>query len=248
MLEAMGVELKMGFKVVGVDASGVDVEDRDGNRSHLAARTTIWAAGVQASPLAAQLAASSGAEVDRAGRIKVLPDLTLPGHPEVFVVGDMTSLHDLPGVAEVAMQGGLHAANSIVRNLKGKPTVPFKYRDLGSVAAVGRFRAIASIRGLRLSGFPGWFVWMFVHLAFLEGFGNRLSTMLRWLPPWWDAGEANGSSAWPTWEGTSACPTRSDRSSSQRRSRWCPRTSRCRMDTLKASQSLDDRAPPLLHH
>jgi NADH dehydrogenase len=93
----------------------------------------------------------------------------------------MTSLHDLPGVAEVAMQGGLHAANTIVRGLKGKPSAPFKYRDLGSVAAVGRFRAIASVRGLRLSGFPGWFVWMFVHLAFLEGFGNRLATMLRWL-------------------------------------------------------------------
>jgi NADH dehydrogenase len=180
-LEKMGVELKMGYKVVGVDGDGVEVEGRDGRRSRIAARTSIWAAGVEASPIAAQLAAATGAEVDRAGRIKVLPDLSLPGHPEVFCVGDMTTLHDLPGVAEVAMQGGLHAANTIVRARKGKPAAPFRYRDLGSVAAVGRFRAIASIRGLRLSGFAGWFVWMFVHLAFLEGFGNRLFTMLRWL-------------------------------------------------------------------
>ncbi len=180
-LEEMGVELRMGLRVVGVDAAGVDLEDGDGQRSRFSVRTAIWAAGVEASPLAAQLAKSSGAEVDRAGRVKVNPDLSLPGHPEVFAVGDMTSLNDLPGVAEVAMQGGLHAANTIVRGLKGKPSVPFKYRDLGSVAAVGRFRAIASVRGLRLSGFPGWFVWMFVHLAFLEGFGNRLATMLRWL-------------------------------------------------------------------
>jgi NADH:ubiquinone reductase (H+-translocating) len=119
--------------------------------------------------------------VDRAGRVKVLPDLSLPGHPEVFCVGDMTSLDDLPGVAEVAMQGGLHAANTIVRRLDGNAPVPFKYRDLGSVATLGRFRAVASIKGVRLSGFPAWVVWMFVHLTFLEGFGNRVATMSRWL-------------------------------------------------------------------
>ena len=181
MLEKMGVELRMGLRVVGVDANGVDVTAADGSTSRIDARITIWAAGVQASSLAADLAQGSGAKVDRSGRIGVLPDLSLPGHPEVFAVGDMMSLDDLPGVAEVAMQGGLHAANTIVRRLDGKESVPFKYRDLGSVAAVGRFRAIASVRGLRLSGFPAWFVWMFVHLAFLEGFGNRASTLLRWL-------------------------------------------------------------------
>ncbi len=181
MLEKMGVELRMGYQVVGVDADGVDTIGADGATFRIDARTTIWAAGVQASSLAAELARGSGAAVDRLGRIEVLPDLSLPGHPEVFVVGDMMSLDGLPGVAEVAMQGGLHAATTIVRRIEGRPSAPFRYRDFGSMAAVGRFRAIASIRGLRLSGFPAWFVWMFVHLAFLEGFGNRLSTMLRWL-------------------------------------------------------------------
>jgi NADH:ubiquinone reductase (H+-translocating) len=180
-LERLGVELKMGLRVVGVDDTGVEVIDKDKNHSRIKARTMIWAAGVQASPLGAVLAKKCGAEVDRAGRVKVLPDLSLPGHPEVFCVGDMTSLDDLPGVAEVAMQGGLHAANTIVRRLDGNAPVPFKYRDLGSVATLGRFRAVASIKGVRLSGFPAWVVWMFVHLTFLEGFGNRVATMSRWL-------------------------------------------------------------------
>jgi len=179
VLEHLGVELHMGTRVVGVDAFGVDTEV-DGTTVRIKARTTVWAAGVQASPLAALLAEGSGAELDRSGRIVVLPDLSIPGHPEVFAVGDMAAA-DLPGVAEVAMQGGLHAANTILRRLKEKPGVPFKYRDLGSVATIGRFRAVVSVRGVRLSGFPGWVVWMFVHLAFLTGFGNRFTTMLRWL-------------------------------------------------------------------
>ena len=111
----------------------------------------------------------------------MLPDLSLPGHPEVFAIGDMATVNELPGVAEVAMQGGLHAANTIWRRTQGEQPLPFKYRDLGSVATIGRFRAIASVRGLRLSGFPGWLVWFFVHLAFLTGFGDRLTTMMRWL-------------------------------------------------------------------
>jgi NADH dehydrogenase len=180
-LERLGVELRMGARVVGVDVRGVDVADADGNRSRIDAYTTIWAAGVQASPLAGALAESAGAEVDRAGRVKVLPDLTLPGHPEVFAIGDMTTLNDLPGVAEVAMQGGLHAANSIRRRLKGETVEPFRYRDLGSVATIGRFRAIASVKRWRFSGFAGWIIWFFVHLAFLTGFGDRFTTMIRWL-------------------------------------------------------------------
>ena len=180
-LERLGVELRMNARVVGVDATGVDVAGTGGERTRIDAFTTIWAAGVQATPLAAKLAEASGATVDRAGRVAVLPDLTLPGHPEVFAIGDMTTLNDLPGVAEVAMQGGLHAANTISRRLDGKDAVPFTYRDLGSVATIARFRAIASVRKVRLSGFAGWVVWFFVHLAFLTGFGNRLSTMLRWL-------------------------------------------------------------------
>ena len=180
-LERLGVELRMSARVVGVDAHGVDVSAADGSTSRIDAYTTIWAAGVQASPLAAKLAEASGASVDRAGRISVNDDLTIPGHPEVFAIGDMASLDNLPGVAEVAMQGGLHAANSISRRLKGEEAVPFKYRDLGSVATIGRFRAVASVRKVQLGGFPGWVVWFFVHLAFLTGFGNRLTTMMRWL-------------------------------------------------------------------
>jgi NADH dehydrogenase len=127
------------------------------------------------------LAEATGASTDRAGRIAVLPNLTLPGHPEVFAVGDMTSLDKLPGVAEVALQGGLHAANTIRRRLKGDTRdVPFTYRDLGSAAAIGRFDAIVSVRGLRLNGFAGWVVWLFVHIGFLNGFGNRLTALWRW--------------------------------------------------------------------
>jgi NADH dehydrogenase len=180
-LERLGVELRMNARVVGADATGVDVAGPNGEKTRIEARTAIWAAGVHATPLAATLAEASGASVDRAGRIAVLPDLTLPGHPEVFAVGDMTTLNNLPGVAEVAMQGGLHAANTISRRLSGKEGVPFKYRDMGSVATIARFRAIASVHRLRLSGFLGWLVWFFVHLAFLTGFGNRMTTMLRWL-------------------------------------------------------------------
>jgi NADH:quinone reductase (non-electrogenic) len=179
-LQRLGVELRMGARVVGVDVSGVDIQDAAGTRSRLETYTTVWAAGVEASPLAAELAKATGAELDRAGRISVLPDLTLPGHPEVFVVGDMMALDNLPGVAEVAMQGGLHAANTIARGLKGEASVPFKYRDLGSAATIGRFKSVVDFKGLRLSGFPGWVVWAFVHLAFLTGFGNRLSTLLKW--------------------------------------------------------------------
>jgi NADH:ubiquinone reductase (H+-translocating) len=178
----LGVELRMGTRVTTVDAMGVDVTMEDGTTERIAARTVIWAAGIQASPLAGKLAEPCGAEVDHAGRIKVLPDLTLPGHPEVFAVGDMTSLDNLPGVAEVAMQGSLHAAHTIGRRIRnGGDAKPFVYRDLGSVATIGRFRAIFSWRGIRMSGFPAWVVWAFVHLAFLNGFASRFTTLMRWL-------------------------------------------------------------------
>ncbi len=179
-LEHLGVELRMGARVVGVDAAGVDHTDASGAKSRLDAYTTVWAAGVEASPLAKELALASGAEQDRAGRIAVQPDLTLPEHPEVFVVGDMMALDKLPGVAEVAIQGGLHAANTIMRRLHGKPGVPFKYRDLGMAATVGRFRSVVDFKGVRLSGFPGWVVWAFIHLAFINGFGNRFGTIVKW--------------------------------------------------------------------
>ncbi len=179
-LEKMGVELHMGLRVVGVDPFGVDTEGANGEKGRFDCGTVIWAAGVQASPLAGLLAEATGAETDRAGRIAVLPDLSLPGHPEVFALGDMAALNNLPGVCEVAMQGGLHAANTIKRRLKGRESVPFKYRDLGSAAAIGRFKAIVSVGPVRLSGFPGFIVWMFVHLAFLNGFGHRFTALWRW--------------------------------------------------------------------
>lgn len=179
-LERMGVELRMETKVVGVDARGVDLDGPDGP-GRIDAGTVIWAAGVAASPLAETLAQATGAEVDRAGRVAVLPDLTLPDHPEVFAVGDMASIGGLPGVCEVAMQGGLHAANAIRRRLKGDTKdVPFTYRDLGSAASIGRFDAVVNVRGIRLAGFFGWVVWLFVHVGFLNGFGNRLAALWRW--------------------------------------------------------------------
>jgi NADH dehydrogenase len=179
-LEWLGVELIMNARVTKVDATGVDMTTPDGEK-RIPAIVKIWAAGVQGSPLAGMLADATGAEVDRAGRIAVLPDLTLPGHPEVFAVGDMTTLDNLPGVAEVAMQGSLHAANSIARRLEGETeTKPFRYRDVGSVATIGRWRSICSFRGLQLSGFPAWLVWMFVHLGFLNGFANRFATTTSW--------------------------------------------------------------------
>jgi NADH dehydrogenase len=181
-LEQTGVEIHTGSIVTSVDADGVEVKGPDGEITRYAAKTTIWAAGVQASPLAKMLAQACGAECDRAGRIRVLPDCSLPGHPEVFAVGDMMNLNDLPGVAEVAMQTGIHAARTITKRVEsGAESTPFKYRDLGSMAAISRRRAIVSFHGLRVSGWLGWMMWMFVHLAFMTGFKNRFTAGLHWM-------------------------------------------------------------------
>jgi len=180
-LEQMGVELRMGLLATDVDFDGIDVKTPDGtDRIH--AHTVIWAAGVAASPLGKLLGDASGADVDRAGRVAVLPDCTLPGHPEVFAIGDMMSLDHLPGVAEVAMQQGLFAGRTIRRRLQGggDKTVSFKYVDLGSMATIGRFRAVVAFKGIHLSGFAGWVMWLCVHLVFLTGFRNRLGALLRW--------------------------------------------------------------------
>jgi len=179
-LNRLGVDIRTGSIVTDVDRYGVTVKTADGSTSRVDARIKIWAAGVQASPLARLLAQASGASTDRAGRVEVLPDCSLAGHPEVFAVGDMMALNKLPGVVEVAMQSGIHAANSIKRRLHGKESVPFKYRDLGSMATISRFRAIVSFKGIRLSGFVGWVVWLLVHITFLTGFKNRLAALLHW--------------------------------------------------------------------
>ncbi|HEY6653288.1 MAG TPA: NAD(P)/FAD-dependent oxidoreductase [Solirubrobacterales bacterium] len=178
-LQRLGIELHMSSIVTDVDRDGVVVKSGDEER-RIATRTKVWAAGVEASPLARMLGEATGAEVDRAGRVSVLPDCTLPGHPEVFAIGDMMSLDELPGVAEVAMQQGLHASSTILHRLRGEEARPFRYRDLGSMATISRFRAVVSFKGIRLSGFLGWIAWLFVHLAFLTGFKNRLATIPRW--------------------------------------------------------------------
>jgi NADH dehydrogenase len=180
-LRRLGVELHTGTRVTGVDDEGITISTKDGGGGSVPCRTKVWAAGVQASPLAAMLAEASGAACDRAGRIEVLPDTTVPGYPEVFVIGDMMALNGLPGVSEVAIQQGIHAARAIHHRLEGTPSPPFRYRDLGSMATIGRFRAVASIGRLRLSGLPAWLVWLVVHLTFLTGFRSRFTTLLQWM-------------------------------------------------------------------
>lgn len=132
-------------------------------------------------PGAAAHAEQTGATLDRAGRISVGPDLTLPGHPEVFVVGDMAALDGLPGVAQVAIQGGQYAAASVHRRLRGQPpAAPFKYRDKGSMATISRFRAVAKVGCLQLTGLVAWLLWLTVHLAYMTGFRNRVTAVLHW--------------------------------------------------------------------
>lgn len=180
-LQSIGVELRMGSLVTAVDASGLDVKSAGGEVSRVPARTVVWAAGVAASPLGRMLADGSDAETDRAGRVKVLPDCTLPGRPEVFVVGDLMSLGGLPGLAEVAMQSGKHAAATIEARLRGRPARPFHYVDMGSMAYVGARRALVDFRGLKLSGRLGGLMWLVVHITFLTGFQNRLAALFSWI-------------------------------------------------------------------
>jgi NADH dehydrogenase len=179
-LESMGVELRMGSMVTGLDGRGLEVRSGEGTVTRYDARTIVWTAGVSASPLGRMLAAATGASTDRAGRVAVLPDCTLPGRPEVFVIGDLMNLDGLPGVAEVALQSGMHAARTIRRRLAGRETGSFRYIDLGSMAMVGNRRAVVDFRGLQMSGFFGWVVWLAVHLTFLTGFSNRLAALLSW--------------------------------------------------------------------
>jgi len=179
-LEKIGVEIRVNSIVAHIDADGVDVKGADGSVQHFAAKTKIWAAGVLASPLAKMLADATGAQCDRAGRIKVQPDCSLPGHPEVFVVGDMMNCNDLPGVAEVALQSGLHAAHVIRNRVSGTKPTPWKYRDLGSMAAVDSRSAILSAHGVRLSGRIAWLMWLVVHITSMTGFKNRFTALIHW--------------------------------------------------------------------
>jgi NADH:quinone reductase (non-electrogenic) len=184
-LHLLGVEVELNTKVVGVDATGIEVETERGHE-RIGSMTKVWAAGVSAPPLARKLAEATGARTDRAGRIFVQPDLTVPGHPEIFALGDMMNLDDehgnqLPGVAQVAIQGGRYAAAQIKGRLANKPAgKPFKYFDKGSLATISRFSAVASVGRLHLSGFSAWVIWVAVHLFYLVGFKNRVTAVLHW--------------------------------------------------------------------
>jgi NADH:ubiquinone reductase (H+-translocating) len=180
-LERLGIEIELATRVTGVDEHGLDVVRSDGSSERIEARTKVWAAGVKASALGARLGEQSGAAVDRSGRVAVLADCTLPGHPEVFVIGDLMSLNHLPGVAEVAMQSGRHAARSIVRRRRGDDTTrAFRNSDFGTMATVSRFRAVAWFGPVRLGGPVAWLLWLVIHLAFLTGFKNRVATLASW--------------------------------------------------------------------
>ena len=186
-LARLGVTILTRDAVVDVDAASLTLEDRDGDRRQVPARTAVWAAGVIASPFTATLAARAGAKVDRAGRVEVLDDLSLPGHPEVMAVGDMIRIRQsdgsstvLPGVAPVAMQEGRYAARVVRNRLRGRPRRPFRYHNKGNLATIGRDCAVADIKGIHLSGFVAWVTWLLVHLFYLIGFANRLVVLIRW--------------------------------------------------------------------
>lgn len=182
-LHRLGVTVLTSRTVTSIDGESVTVRSPAGETEQIATRTVVWAAGVTASTLAGRLAELSGADRDNAGRVTVEPDLTLPGHPEVFAIGDMVRVGPvtLPGVAPVAMQQGRYAARVVEARLEGRPTKPFRYRDKGNLATIGRASAVADIKGLQLSGFLAWMTWLVVHLFYLIGFQNRVVVLVRWL-------------------------------------------------------------------
>jgi NADH dehydrogenase len=187
-LEALAVTPVVGRKLVEIDEEAVTIAGADGGGTErVPARTVIWAAGVVASELATALATETNTDVDRAGRVRVGPDLTLSGHPEASAIGDMVQVHDaggrpvpLPGLAPVAMQQGRYAARAIRDRLQGRVPPPFRYRDKGNLATIGRSKAVADIKGLHLSGLPAWLTWLFVHLFYLIDLQNRLLVFVRW--------------------------------------------------------------------
>lgn len=184
-LEKLGVEIQLGAMVTDVDRNGITVKRQDGTVNRIEAATKVWSAGVSASPLGKDIADQCGAEIDRAGRVKVLPDLTVPGHPNVFVVGDMALVDNVPGMAQGAIQGAAYAAKQIKAELfhGADPAArePFKYFDKGSMATVSRYSAVAKVGKLEFGGFIAWLAWLFLHLIYLVGFKARLMTSLSWI-------------------------------------------------------------------
>jgi NADH:ubiquinone reductase (H+-translocating) len=192
-LQRLGVEVRTGHKVTAIDAQGVVLDSPSGSQ-RLAARTILWAAGVAASPLGRPLAAACGIAPDRAGRVPVLPDLSLAGHPEISVIGDLAQLsiagRPVPGVSPAAKQMGRCAAHNIVARLRGKPVQDFRYADYGSLATIGRRAAIVQLEvpllgQIRFSGYLAWLFWLFAHIWFLIGFRNRLVVLIDWAWSYW---------------------------------------------------------------
>ncbi|GAB03668.1 NAD(P)/FAD-dependent oxidoreductase [Gordonia amarae] len=189
-LEKMGVEIQLGAMVVDLDYDSLTVKEKDGTTRRIESQCKVWSAGVQASPLGKQLAEQSGVELDRAGRVKVGPDLSIPGHPDVFVVGDMMAVDGVPGVAQGAIQGGRYAADAIKAELSKGQTPeqrkPFSYYDKGSMATISRFSAVMQVpipgtkKKFETEGYFAWLGWLALHLVYLVGFRNRLNTLINW--------------------------------------------------------------------
>ena len=182
-LEKMGVDIQLDAMVTDVDRDGITVKDPDGSVRRIESACKVWSAGVSASPLGRDVARQSGVELDRSGRVKVLPDLSLPGYPNVFVIGDMAAVEGVPGVAQGAIQGAKYVATTIKAELAGADAAerePFQYFDKGSMATVSRFSAVAKIGPLEFSGFIAWLAWLVLHLVYLVGFKTKVSTLLSW--------------------------------------------------------------------
>ena len=186
-LEKMGVEIQLNAMVTDVDRNGITVKDADGTIRRIESACKVWSAGVQASPLGRDLANQSETEIDRAGRVKVNPDLSIPGHPNVFVVGDMAFVDGVPGMAQGAIQGGKYVAkiiqNEVAARAHGtmpKPREPFNYFDKGSMATVSKYNAVAQVGKLEFGGFFAWLAWLGLHLIYLVGFKTKIATLLSW--------------------------------------------------------------------
>jgi len=198
-LQKLGVEVRTGARVTHIDGTHVQVKPGDGADDYsIDTRCVIWAAGVAASPLGAQLARETGVQADRAGRVAVLPDLSLPGHPEISVIGDLAAAkshvaghepRDVPGVSPAAKQMGRAAAANILRRVAGQPTSPFRYRDWGNLATIGRNAAVVDLAAplghFRFSGYFAWLFWLFAHIYFLIGFRNRIVVLVDWAAAYW---------------------------------------------------------------
>ena len=184
-LSKLGVTVKCGAMVKEVDKEGLTIEVNK-SPDHISAKTVIWAGGITASPLGKTLAGRTNAETDKGGRVKVKPDLTIPNYPDIYVIGDLASAVDLrgkplPGLAQVAMQGGSYAAKAVLRKVKGQPELPpFRYLDKGSLAVIGRAAAVANVFGVHLSGLAAWIVWAFIHLTYIVTFQSRLLVFMQW--------------------------------------------------------------------